>query len=130
MLEEKLVKQEKWEQEGRNKNMSNRIKRHTKIRKKVIGTKNCPRLSVFRSSFHIYAQIIDDTLGKTLVSASDLKVKKTSAKIDQAYEVGKQLAEKAIKEGIKSVVFDRGGFLYHGRVAKLAEGAREGGLKF
>lgn len=106
-----------------------RKKRHLKIRRRIKGTTSCPRLSVFRSNIHIYAQIIDDSLGKTLVSVSDLKVEK-SKKSALAFEVGKQLAQKAIKNKIKEVVFDRGGFLYHGRIAELAKGAREGGLKF
>lgn len=94
------------------------------------GTKSCPRLSVFRSSKYIYGQIINDTEGKTLVSESDLKLKKEGSKMEQAYQVGKSLAQKALKKNIEGVVFDRGGFLYHGRVKKLADGAREGGLKF
>lgn len=106
-----------------------RKKRHQKIRKKVIGTKNKPRLSVFRSSQHIYAQIIDDSTGKTLISSSDLKIEKVN-KVKRAYEIGRQLAEKAIKAKIKTVVFDRGGFLYKGRIAEFGKGAREGGLKF
>lgn len=105
-----------------------RIKRHYKIREKVVGTKQRPRLSVFRSNQHIFAQIIDDSLGKTLVSESDFK--QEGAKLEKAYKVGKKLAEKAIKVKIKEVVFDRGGFLYQGRIAELAKGAREGGLKF
>lgn len=106
-----------------------RVKRHKKVRKKITGTKDKPRLAVFRSSKHIFAQIIDDSLGKTLASESDLKIVKM-AKNQKAFEVGKKLAEKAAKLKIKEVVFDRGGFLYHGRVEKLAKGAREGGLKF
>lgn len=106
-----------------------RIKRHQKIRKHLKGVKTRPRLSIFRSNQHIYAQIIDDELNKTLVSASDIKLEKMK-KSEVAYQVGKKLAEKALKNKIKEVIFDRGGFLYHGRVAKLAKGAREGGLKF
>lgn len=106
-----------------------RVKRHYKIRKQLAGTPQRPRLAVFRSAKHIYAQIIDDSSGKTLVSQSDAKVK-GMIKSDRAYEVGKKLATEALKKKIKEVVFDRGGFLYHGRVLKLAEGAREGGLKF
>lgn len=105
-----------------------RVRRHEKIRRKVVGTKMRPRLSVFRSSQHISAQIIDDSLGKTLTFAADVKMSGT--KIEKAYNVGKTLAEKAVKMKITSVVFDRGGFLYQGRVAELARGAREGGLKF
>ncbi len=111
-----------------------RIRKHTKIRKKIMGTEDCPRLSVFRSSQHIYAQIIDDSQSKTLVSVSDLKETGTGGasgtKKEKALKVGKNLAEKALKHKIKRVVFDRGGFLYQGRVAELAKGAREGGLNF
>lgn len=106
-----------------------RVRRHEKIRKTIIGTSNCPRLSVFRSNKYIYAQIIDDQAGKTLIAAGDLKMSKEQ-KSKRAYEVGKKLAEKALKAKIKKVVFDRGGFLYHGRVADLARGAREAGLEF
>lgn len=91
-----------------------------KIRKRLTGIKDRPRLSVFRSSKYVYAQIIDDSVSKTLTSANGKK----------AYEVGKKLAEKALKLKIKNVIFDRGGFLYHGRVAELAKGARDGGLIF
>lgn len=110
--------------------MKNRQKRHLKIRKHVVGSNECPRLNVFRSNIHIYVQIIDDSLGKTLVSDSDIKSDSTTSKTDRAYDVGKRLAVVALKKGIKKVIFDRGGFLYHGRIAKLAEGARAGGLKF
>lgn len=107
-----------------------RRKRHLKVRKNLAGTSEKPRLAVFKSSKFIYAQIIDDSQGKTLVEQSDLKITAKSTKSDRAFEVGKGLAQKALKKGIKEVVFDRGGFLYHGRVEKLATGAREGGLKF
>ncbi len=108
-----------------------RVRKHKKIRKKIFGTARRPRLSVFRSNKHIYAQIIDDTVNKTLVSASDAKIAGNKMnKKQKAYEVGKKLAEKAIKSKIKSVVFDRGGFLYQGRIAELAKGARERGLEF
>ncbi|MFA5932774.1 MAG: 50S ribosomal protein L18 [Microgenomates group bacterium] len=110
--------------------MNNRQRRHYKIRKHVIGTAEVPRLSVFRSNSHIYAQVIDDSLGKTLAFESDIKSDAKTKKEDRAFEVGKKLAEKAAKKGIKKVVFDRGGFLYHGRIAKVADGAREGGLQF
>lgn len=106
-----------------------RIKRHLKIRKKVAGTINKPRLAVFRSNRHIYAQIIDDQAGRTLVAATDIKLEK-GAKAKKAYEVGMELAKKAQKHKIKEVVFDRGGFLYHGRILEVAKGAREGGLEF
>ena len=103
------------------------------IRKNLSGSTERPRLSVFRSNKGIYAQIIDDVTGKTLVSASslskDFKAEK-GTKIDQSSAVGKLVAEKAVAAGIKDVVFDRNGYLYHGRVKSLAEGAREGGLNF
>jgi large subunit ribosomal protein L18 len=102
------------------------------IRKRVSGSTERPRLSVFRSNKGIYAQIIDDLAGKTLVSASSVE-KDFSAngnKVDQSKEVGKKVAEKAIAAGIKQVVFDRNGYLYHGRIKSLAEGAREAGLIF
>jgi large subunit ribosomal protein L18 len=109
-----------------------RIKRHMRIRSKLSGTPEMPRLCVFRSNVNIYAQIIDDANGKTLVSASSLekgfeagKTKKESAK-----KVGVAVAKKAAEANIKTVVFDRGGYQYHGRVKELAEGAREGGLEF
>ena|SRR3989304_6146726 len=106
-----------------------RSKKHYKIRKKIVGTSDRPRLAVFRSNQHIYAQIIDDKIGKTLAFESDLK-KDKMPKAEMAYEVGKNLAAKARKLKIKKVVFDRGGFLYHGRIESLAKGAREGGLEF
>lgn len=97
----------------------------------MAGTPERPRLAVFRSAQHIYAQIINDKDGKTLIAESDLKLeKKGKMKSDISYEVGKKLAEKAVKQGIKEVVFDRGGFAYHGRVKQVATGAREGGLQF
>ena len=104
----------------------------TSIRKKTVGR---PRLSVFRSSLHIYVQIIDDVNGSTLAAAStvdkELKGKiKTGANIDAAKAVGKLIAERAVSKGIKEVVFDRGGYIYHGRVKALADAAREGGLAF
>jgi large subunit ribosomal protein L18 len=102
------------------------------IRKRISGSSNRPRLSVYRSNKGIYAQLIDDISGKTLVSASSLskEFSATGTKIDQSAAVGKLVAEKAIAAGIKDVVFDRNGYLYHGRVKSLAEGAREGGLNF
>jgi large subunit ribosomal protein L18 len=101
------------------------------IRKKISGTPERPRLSVFRSNSRIYAQIIDDTTGKTIVSASSLEINgKGNATIEISKTVGQKLAEKATTNGISKVVFDRGGYLYHGRVKALAEGAREGGLQF
>ena len=117
-----------------NRNES-RKKRHRIIRKSIQGTPERPRLNVFRSSKHIYAQIIDDTQMKTITSSSTID-KEVAEKLEgltkkEAAElVGKDIAEKAIKEGIEKVVFDRGGYLYHGRVKALADGARENGLKF
>ncbi len=105
-----------------------RIKRHLTIRKHLAGTKECPRLAVFRSNKHIFAQIIDDNDSKTIVSVSDIKAE--GKKSEKAYQMGKKLAEKALKKKLKKMVFDRGGFLYHGRIAQLAKGAREGGLEF
>jgi len=112
-----------------------RYKRHKKIRAKISGTSQRPRLCVFRSNKHIYCQLIDDEKGHTLLSASDLELKVTKSKnqrtkVDIAKEVGKLIAQKAKKIKIEKVVFDRGGYKYHGRVKALAEGAREGGLKF
>jgi large subunit ribosomal protein L18 len=109
-----------------------RAKIKRRIRKKVFGTTAVPRLSVFRSNKQIYAQIIDDTTGKTLASAGSLKHEDAQgiAKKDQASLVGKMIAENAVKAGIESVVFDRNGYLYHGRVKSLADSAREAGLKF
>lgn len=103
-----------------------------RIRKKISGTTDRPRLAVYRSNKEIYAQIIDDQTGKTLVSASSLKVKDAhkGSKVEQAAFVGKAIAEKAKSAGVETVVFDRGGYLYHGRIKQLAEAAREGGLKF
>jgi len=106
-----------------------RIKRG--IRKKLSGTAARPRISVFKSNTRIYAQIIDDEQGHTLVSASSAELgAKKNTNIDLAKEVGKKLAEKAVASGISEVVFDRNGYIYHGKVKALAEGAREGGLKF
>lgn len=105
-----------------------RERKHQKVRRRIVGTTDRPRLCVFRSNQHIFAQIIDDTTQKTLVSASDAKIAGT--KKEKAYNVGKSLAEKGAKLKITTVVFDRGGFLYQGRVAEVARGAREGGLKF
>lgn len=129
-----------------------RYRRHKRVRAKIFGTKERPRLSVFRSIKHIYAQLIDDERGDTLVAASDLELKSRiknqkskrqiknkkleetkkplTGKVAIAYEVGKLIGEKAKTKKIEKVVFDRGGYKYHGRVKALAEGAREGGLKF
>ena len=112
-----------------------RVKKHRRIRNRLSGTTECPRLAVFRSNNHMYAQIIDDTVGNTLVSASTLQkdvkanLEKTN-NVDAAAYLGKVIAEKAIEKGIKDVVFDRGGFIYHGKVQALADAAREAGLNF
>lgn len=106
-----------------------RKKRHRHIRKKIVGTPKRPRLAVFKSNKYIYAQIIDDVNHQTLVSESDLKMQ-NAIKSKRSYEVGKKIAEKARKIKVTKVLFDRGGFLYHGRIAEFAKGAREGGLKF
>jgi len=112
-----------------------RLKRKKRIRKKISGTPQRPRLSVFRSSRHIYAQIVDDTSGHTLASASTLDKEaqggpKFENKVEAAKFVGKLVGERAIGKGIKDVIFDRNGFLYHGRIKSLSEGAREAGLIF
>ncbi len=109
-----------------------RLKRHKRVRGKISGTAERPRLSVYRSLNNIYAQIIDDVAGNTLVAASsnEKTFKDYGGNKDAAREVGKILAERAAKKNITEVVFDRGGYVYEGRVAELAEGAREGGLKF
>jgi large subunit ribosomal protein L18 len=107
-----------------------RLKRHKRIRGKISGTAERPRLSVFRSNKNIYAQLIDDVEGVTLASASSMDDSANKTKTEQAEEVGKKLAEAAAKKNIKNVVFDRSGYLYHGRVAALAESARKNGLEF
>lgn len=119
-----------------NKNRNeNRKARHARVRKSISGTAEKPRLNVFRSNLNIYAQIIDDVTGNTLIAASSLetsikeKVSNTGNK-EAAKLVGELVAKKALEKGIENVVFDRGGYLYHGRVKELAEGAREAGLKF
>ena len=112
-----------------------RKKRHRRVRTKISGTPQRPRLNVFRSSKHIYAQVIDDQSGNTLVAASSLDPQlrpdlPRGSDRDAARNVGKLLGQRAVDQGIKDVVFDRGGYLYHGRVKELAEGAREAGLNF
>ena len=107
-----------------------RIKRHMKIRRNLSGTETTPRLCVFRSNSAIYAQLIDDVKGVTIASSSSLELKLKNNNLEAAKAVGKDIAEKAKKANIKSVVFDRGGYLYHGRVAALASAARENGLEF
>lgn len=112
-----------------------RVKKHKKIRNRFSGTSERPRLAVFRSNNHMYAQVIDDTVGNTLVSACTLQkdvkaeLEKTN-NVDAAAYLGKVIAERALAKGITEVVFDRGGFIYHGKVKALAEAAREAGLKF
>ena len=112
-----------------------RMKRKLRVRKKIFGTSDRPRLSVFRSSKHIYAQLIDDTSGKTLAASSSLEkafaaLDKPESKCAAANSVGKIIGEKAKDKGIKKVIFDRNGYIYHGRVKALSEGAREAGLEF
>ena len=109
-----------------------RLKRHKRVRAKISGTPEMPRLNVFRSEANIYAQVIDDVAGVTLVAASSLdkSIDGYGGNVAAATAVGKLVAERALEKGIDTVVFDRGGYLYHGRVKALAEGAREGGLKF
>ena len=109
-----------------------RIKRHNRVRGKISGTAERPRLSVFRSKANIYAQIIDDVAGTTLVSASTVEkaFEGNGSNCEAAKKIGAAIAERALQKGIEEVVFDRGGYIYHGRVKALADGAREGGLKF
>lgn len=114
---------------GKNRERRSRIKMG--VRKKISGTAERPRLSVFRSNKGIYAQIIDDIKGVTLASASTVELgDKAKLGVEKSKEVGKKIAEKALSHGIQTIVFDRNGYLYHGNVKALAEGAREGGLKF
>jgi large subunit ribosomal protein L18 len=118
------------------KPLTSRKRRHVRVRSKVSGTAARPRLNVFRSSAHIYAQLIDDIQGHTLAAASDLEQEvkdragEGAKKADRAKAVGEVIAERAKTAGVEAVVFDRGGFLYHGRIKAVADGAREGGLKF
>ncbi len=109
-----------------------RLKRHKRVRAKISGTPECPRLNVFRSERHIYAQVIDDVNGVTLAAASSVEkdFEGSGSNKEGARKVGKLIAERAKARGIEDVVFDRGGYIYHGRVQELAEGAREGGLNF
>ena len=108
-----------------------RLRRHARVRNKISGTAECPRLNVFRSNAHIHAQIIDDTTGTTLVACSSVDMKLANGgNIEAAKTVGAELANRAQAKNIKKVVFDRGGYLYHGRVKALAEAAREAGLDF
>ena len=109
-----------------------RTRRHIRVRTKISGTAECPRLCVYRSNTNIYAQIVDDTKGVTLVSAStlDKEIKEKHSNIEAAKEVGALIAKRAIEKNIKNVVYDRGGYIYHGVVKELAEAARSGGLQF
>ena len=108
-----------------------RQRRHARLRTKVSGTASCPRLNVFRSNKHIHCQIIDDKAGKTLVSCSSLELKlENGGNVEAAKQVGAKIAELALANNIKEVVFDRGGYNYHGRIQALADAAREAGLKF
>ncbi|TSC74386.1 MAG: large subunit ribosomal protein L18 [Parcubacteria group bacterium Gr01-1014_44] len=111
------------------KKRAGRIKRHKRVRAKITGTKDVPRLSVFRSSKHIYAQVIDDTAGKTLLAVSDAELKEAD-KTKRSLRAGESLGEMIKEKGIIKIVFDRGGFKYHGRVKALAEGLRSAGIKF
>lgn len=113
-----------------NKNLKRRIRVKAHIRRRVFGTSERPRLTVFRSNAQIYAQVIDDRLGKTLASASSLAIKDQMTKSEKAAKVGELLAQKAKEAGVTTVVFDRNGYLYHGRVKQLAVAARKGGLDF
>lgn len=117
-----------------NKEKKNKyLRRHKKVRSKIKGTSSIPRLSVFRSNKKLYLQLIDDELGKTLISVSNKELprqKKTDNKVCDSLKLGKILAAKAVKKNIKTIVFDRGGYKYHGRVKAAADGARDGGLKF
>ena len=109
-----------------------RLKRHRRVRYKISGTAQCPRLSVFRSAKHIYAQLIDDVNGVTIASAASTEkgFDANGSNKEGAFKVGQMIAKKAAEKGITDVVFDRGGYIYHGRVAELAAGARDGGLNF
>lgn len=111
------------------KKSSQRQRRHRRVRSRIFGTAERPRLTVFRSNKFIYAQLIDDNSGATIVSASDDKLK-SGTKTERATQIGKEIAERAKKAGVKTVVFDRGGYLYAGRVKSLAESARKSGLEF
>lgn len=108
----------------------NRLRRHARVRKKVEGNTERPRLCVFRSNANIYAQVIDDVSGKTLCSVSDVKMDKKATKTDRAQKVGTEIAELLKQQNVSTVVFDRGGFAFHGRVKALAEAAKQAGLNF
>ena len=109
----------------------NRQRRHERIRRKVVGTSSCPRLNIFRSNANIHAQIIDDEKGNTLVACSSVDLKlENGGNVEAAKKVGSEIANRAKAKNIENVVFDRGGYIYHGRIKAFAEAAREGGLKF
>ena len=110
--------------------LTGRTRRKRRIRKKIEGSAERPRLTVFRSNKHIYAQVIDDLAGKTLASASSLAIKVEGKKVDTATAVGEAVAQACSAAGVQKVVFDRNGYIYHGRVRALADGARKGGLEF
>lgn len=110
--------------------VNGRLKKKLRIRKKIHGTPERPRLCIFKSAKHIYASLVDDTIGKTLLTASSLQLDEKLNGVDMAKKVGQQLAKKALEAKMDAVVFDRNGFVYHGRVKSLADGAREGGLNF
>jgi len=112
------------------KKLNNRIRRHNRVRAKVKGTKEIPRVSVFRSNRHLFVQLIDDNTGKTLVGINDQNAKLNGPKSEVATKLAKVIADTAVKAGISKVVFDRGGYKYHGRVKALAEALRANGLKF
>lgn len=114
------------------KKQDNRLQRKRRVKAKIFGVSDRPRLSVFRSNTHIYGQVIDDEKGKTIASASDLKIKKAEkmTKAQIAETVGEELAKAAVAKKVKKVTFDRNGFIYHGRIKALADGARKGGLEF
>lgn len=113
-----------------NNNKNRRLKRHKKIRIKIKGTAIKPRLSVYKSSKYIYAALIDDVKGLTLAVASEKEIAKKGTKVENAGEVGKIIAKKGLDKKIKNIVFDRGGYTYHGRIKSLADGARKAGLNF
>lgn len=113
-----------------NNKLAQRVRRHTRVRAKISGTATRPRLMVVRTLTSNYAHLIDDESSKTLITVSDLKVKKGATKVEKAKEVGKELAKKALEMKIDTCVFDKNSYKYHGRVKAIADGAREGGLKF
>ena len=129
-LEEKSVKKLRSQPPKMLKRQEKRLRRHKRVKAKMHGTSKKPRLCVFKSHQYIYVQLIDDDKAKTIAAANDQQLKSKKIKTDKAKEVGKLIAKKALEKKIEKVVFDRGGYKYHGRVKAVAEGAREGGLKF